>query len=194
VAGSLGLVIERQRDRNELDGLRWYSNFQQCDEILWEKFFFCNDLGIDLVPVVTAFKSSEEFKTGIPTGKNVVKDPPLQQDMTTTIPDPFPLWPWIEQHKADLDVGAELNLFAGHPDKEFTILICGGNTDGQKEAKTETLLYQLKGEATVTLDDKQDVLKEGDCGLIPRGKHFSVQRAKGSIGMVVAQDPSGNKK
>ena len=77
--GSLGLVIERQRykDEGEVDGLRWYTDFDTCKNILWERYFHCGDLGKDLVPVVQAYKSSEECKTGVPTGENIVADPPL---------------------------------------------------------------------------------------------------------------------
>ena len=31
--GSLGLVIERARTDKEIDGLRWYTDFEQCDEV-----------------------------------------------------------------------------------------------------------------------------------------------------------------
>ena len=63
--GSLGLVIERQRykDEGEVDGLRWYTDFDTCKNILWERYFHCGDLGKDLVPVVQAYKSSEECKS-----------------------------------------------------------------------------------------------------------------------------------
>lgn len=50
--GSFGLVIERTREDSELDGLRWYTDFESCDQILWEKYFHCGDLGRDLIPVV----------------------------------------------------------------------------------------------------------------------------------------------
>ena len=36
-------------DPPELDGLRWYVDFDKCDEILWEKFFHCHDLGLCLL-------------------------------------------------------------------------------------------------------------------------------------------------
>ncbi|EER12710.1 3-hydroxyanthranilate 3,4-dioxygenase, putative [Perkinsus marinus ATCC 50983] len=82
-AGSLGLVIERARvEGKEFDALRWYTDFDKCDEILWEKYFYCDDLGRDLVPVVEEFKASEAFATGRPTVGSVVANPPLRQDCT----------------------------------------------------------------------------------------------------------------
>ncbi len=40
-AGSLGLVIERCREVGELDCLRWYTDFERCDEVLYERYFRC---------------------------------------------------------------------------------------------------------------------------------------------------------
>ena len=59
-ADSFGIVIERERAAHELDGLRWYTDFARCETVLWEKYFHCADLGRDLVPVVEAFKASDE--------------------------------------------------------------------------------------------------------------------------------------
>ena len=71
-AGTFGLVVERKRNRDEVDGLRWYTSFEQPDTstdgavggkpkgVLWDRFFYCNDLEKDLVPVVKAYKSSLE--------------------------------------------------------------------------------------------------------------------------------------
>ena len=33
VEGSFGLVVERKRSPHELDGLRWYTDFETCDEV-----------------------------------------------------------------------------------------------------------------------------------------------------------------
>ena len=57
-------MIERERDpKTEVDGLRWYTDFQTCDEVLYEKYFYCNDLGRDLVPVGKEYQASEECET-----------------------------------------------------------------------------------------------------------------------------------
>jgi 3-hydroxyanthranilate 3,4-dioxygenase len=72
--GSLGLVVERERyvdpeilngEEPELDGLRWFVDFDKTkgEDVLWEKFFHCYDLGRDLVPVVQEYHASEEKKT-----------------------------------------------------------------------------------------------------------------------------------
>jgi 3-hydroxyanthranilate 3,4-dioxygenase len=71
---TFGLVVERKRAPDEVDGLRWYRDFEQPDTsctggatgsahphgVLWDRFFYCGDLEKDLVPVVKAYKSSPE--------------------------------------------------------------------------------------------------------------------------------------
>ena len=64
-AGSIGLVIERQRYEHEApDGLRFYTDFATCNELLYERWFRCEDLARDLPPIVKAFKASHECATG----------------------------------------------------------------------------------------------------------------------------------
>lgn len=66
---TLGLVIERERAPNELDGLRYYvpGNSQQ---VLFQRWFYCADLGTQLAPIIKEFMESPEFKTGIPSASN----------------------------------------------------------------------------------------------------------------------------
>ena len=49
----------------KLDGLRWFVDFDNTkgEDVLWEKFFHCYDLGRDLVPVVKEYHASEEKQT-----------------------------------------------------------------------------------------------------------------------------------
>jgi len=197
--GSIGLVVERQRyDPHEKDCLRWYTDFEKCEEILWQRFFYCDDLGRDLVPVVKTFKESEAFKTNEPDATTIPSDPPLVQEVKTVVPDPFSLSAWLDSNKSLLNDGKELNLFQGHPDKEFSIKICGGdNCEHHAEANLETWVYQLKGSARFVVENPQGekietILKEGSCGTIPKGAKFSVLRYPNSIGMVITQDPKGN--
>ena len=60
--GSIGLVVERQRSKikNEMDCLRYYvSDFDQNEKnenkILWEKWFYCSNLGTQLPPIVKVY-------------------------------------------------------------------------------------------------------------------------------------------
>jgi len=192
MAGTLGMVIERSRDMDEMDGLRWYTDINTCDRVLWERYFHCGDLGRDLVPVVMEFRESEERRTNEP-GNNVVKNPPLEQDMNTIVPDPISLPDWIAQKSSQLSAGKSLDLFVGHPDKEFSVKIIGGPSIQSTTFKHETWLYQLKGDIKILIEGRLDTLKEGECCVIRSGQAYTVERTRESIGMVVTQDPLGNK-
>ena len=92
-ADSFGIVVERERALRELDTLRWYTDFDTCQTVLWEQSFHCADLGRDLVPVVEAFKSSNEFKSGLPSGAPRAPPPTgaVIQDEDSEAPVPFSL-------------------------------------------------------------------------------------------------------
>jgi 3-hydroxyanthranilate 3,4-dioxygenase len=52
-AGTIGLVIERQRASHEFDALRWYCS--GCDELLHEARFSLQNIAADLKPAILAF-------------------------------------------------------------------------------------------------------------------------------------------
>lgn len=63
-ANTVGLVLERERVETEKDGLIWWVGNTQ--EVLYEDYFHCTDLGVQLKPVIERFRASDAFKTGIP--------------------------------------------------------------------------------------------------------------------------------
>ena len=65
---SQGLVIERERAPDELDGLRYY--VPGTKQILYERWFHCTDLGTQLAPIIKAFLDSNEHRTGVPSASN----------------------------------------------------------------------------------------------------------------------------
>lgn len=60
-AGTVGLVIERQRKAGERDHLRWYC--EQCGEILHDADFQLEDLGKQLKPIINEFYENEPLRT-----------------------------------------------------------------------------------------------------------------------------------
>ena len=61
LADSLGIVIERERDQAEMDGLRWYCH--GCDGVVFEEFFKCVDLGAQLKEKITAYYADAGKRT-----------------------------------------------------------------------------------------------------------------------------------
>ncbi|EME29893.1 3-hydroxyanthranilate 3,4-dioxygenase [Galdieria sulphuraria] len=60
-AGSIGLVVERQRKPEEKDQLRWYC--QNCQHVLYEESFHCVDLVKDLPPIIERYYGNESVRT-----------------------------------------------------------------------------------------------------------------------------------
>ncbi len=49
-ANSCGLVIERRRNLDEKDSVRWF--VPDTSDVLYDKWFYCEDLGTVLVPLI----------------------------------------------------------------------------------------------------------------------------------------------
>ena len=60
-AGTLGLVLERQRRPNERDGFLWFC--ENCGEKLHEEFIHLNDIVKDLPPVFNRFFGDKNLTT-----------------------------------------------------------------------------------------------------------------------------------
>mmetsp|Transcript_76845 Transcript_76845/g.232940 ORF Transcript_76845/g.232940 Transcript_76845/m.232940 type:complete len:581 (-) Transcript_76845:474-2216(-) len=196
--GSFGLVIERERVPGEMDGLIYFTDFEQCEKVHWEKFFRCEDLGKDLPPVIGAYKQFEASEQGKKAEAWPVpeEERPVRQDRETEVPPPFHLADFLLAHEANLARGKVLPLFgADHPDKEFKVLVAGGpGKQSGQHWSGETWLYQLRGSATVEVAGGSLALEEGCCCIVKPNVPYSVVRAKGSAGLVVRQDPAGNKR
>ena len=57
---SVGLVIERKRHENELDGFQWYCD--ECNSLLYEKFIPLTDIVAQLPPLFNAFWKNENAR------------------------------------------------------------------------------------------------------------------------------------
>ena len=57
---SVGLVIERKRHENDLDGFQWYCD--ECNSLLYEKFIPLTDIVAQLPPLFNAFWKNENAR------------------------------------------------------------------------------------------------------------------------------------
>ena len=60
-AGTVGLVVERQRKPDELDGFMWFC--EQCDNKLYEEFLPVSNIVSDLPPIFERFWSDKSART-----------------------------------------------------------------------------------------------------------------------------------
>lgn len=189
---SLGLVIERKRAFNELECLRWYVDFYKCKEILYEKYFICNDLAKDLVPVVESYKASSEFKSRKPLKNYSTETVPFKQNSTVTVPNPFSLDKFIVQHKERIASGEKVCLFPNHPCPEIEATLIGGlNTfKFERSLKAETVLYNLSGSMLVKVGEVSVKHKSGTMSVVGYGREFSVSCESESVVLVIRQESS----
>ncbi|HUK00808.1 MAG TPA: 3-hydroxyanthranilate 3,4-dioxygenase [Steroidobacteraceae bacterium] len=61
LAGTVGLVIERDRQPGEEDGLQWYC--ERCGALLYQEFFELTDIETQFPPVFERFFNSREHRT-----------------------------------------------------------------------------------------------------------------------------------
>lgn len=65
--GSIGLVIERKRSKEDKDGLMWFS--ETANELLYEEYFTLTNIEKDFLPVFQRFYSDEKLRTCPKTGE-----------------------------------------------------------------------------------------------------------------------------
>ena len=59
--GSIGLVIERKRNKDDKDGLMWFSDKENA--LLYEEYFQLTNIEKDFLPVFKKFYQSEKLRT-----------------------------------------------------------------------------------------------------------------------------------
>ncbi|MDG1719516.1 MAG: 3-hydroxyanthranilate 3,4-dioxygenase [Flavobacteriales bacterium] len=59
--GSIGLVIERKRNKKDKDGLMWFSD--TANALLYEEYFHLTNVEKDFLPVFKRFYSNEKLRT-----------------------------------------------------------------------------------------------------------------------------------
>ena len=57
---TVGLVVERKRHANELDGFHWYCD--ECNALLYEKYFQLTDIVTQLPPLFKAFWDDKDAR------------------------------------------------------------------------------------------------------------------------------------
>ena len=68
---TVGLVIERKRTKDELDGFQWYCD--TCHTLLYETFFSLTDIVKQLPPIFDAFWDNLESRTCSKCGETLEK-------------------------------------------------------------------------------------------------------------------------
>ncbi|XP_005156656.2 3-hydroxyanthranilate 3,4-dioxygenase isoform X2 [Danio rerio] len=182
-ANTVGLVVERRRLSKETDGLRYF--VANSTEVLFERWFYCENLGTQLVPIIKEFMDSKENETGKPDPANPIKPAPYPLN-TMNVMTPFSFREWVEKQKPVLASGCPVDMFGEQFETE-TLLFGSGTSVNKRQ--TDGWIWQLEGLSNVFMNGKEYSLSAGDCLLIFGETEYKWQRSQDCVALYVAQDP-----
>lgn len=195
--GSVGLVIERARaDGIEYDCLRWYTDFDKCEEIEYEAYFACKDLGKDLLPAIQEYK---DFKQN----DNEYNRPsilPIVENDSVITPEPFNLQAFVEKNKLKLQNGLHVPLFKNHPETEFNVFLSSKQRELVTSLTCEVFVFQVQGTSVFTGGSGKHTLGPSACFVLKQGTKWMAERKHDpntelieSVTLVMYINPSANK-
>jgi len=188
--GTMGLVIERERMQTEMDCVRYFVG--DSTEILHEEWFYCEDLGTQLGPVIKRYFASEAHRTQKPVPGTITTKAPFLADATRKLEEPFHLMTWVKKHDKEIQEKGRKNLWDVTYQSEVLALGAGTERDCQTRQE-EIWLWQLVGSSVVEVEGAPArTLHPQDSLLITAGSKFSHSRALGSVALSVAM-PWANK-
>ncbi|MEE6474108.1 hypothetical protein FKM82_010272 [Ascaphus truei] len=185
---TVGLVIERRRTETEIDNLRYY--VEDSTEVLYEKWFDCEDLGKQLVPIMNDFFNSKQYQTGKPDPDQPPEKMPFSLN-TMKVMEPFSFQNWLDKYRMKINENKYFSFFADH--FETKAVIYGSGESEQSKTNTNVWIWQLEGTSFVTLDGKTLKLTTGDSLLIQEQCLYCWNRDDGCIALCISQDPAQKK-
>ncbi|KAK5606853.1 hypothetical protein CRENBAI_014721 [Crenichthys baileyi] len=183
-ANTIGLVVERRRLLTETDCLRYYVD--NTTDILFERWFYCKDLGTQLVPVIREFMASKQAKTGKPDPNEVFREPPFQLN-TMNVMTPLSFKDWLDKQRPSLANGRPVDIFGAQFETEA--MVFGPGLTETSIQQTDVWIWQLEGSSRVTVAEQSFNLTLGDSFLIPEHSQYQWQRNEGTIALFVVQNP-----
>ncbi|KAM4599386.1 3-hydroxyanthranilate 3,4-dioxygenase [Fundulus diaphanus] len=183
-ANTVGLVVERRRLLTETDCLRYYVD--NTTDILFERWFYCEDLGTQLVPIIKEFMASKQAKTGKPDPNEVFREPPFQLN-TMNVMKPFSFKDWLDKQRPSLANGRPIDIFGAQFETEV-MLFGPGMTDTSIQP-ADVWIWQMARSSRVTVAEQTFNLTSGDSLLIPEQSQYQWQRNEGTVALFVVQNP-----
>uniref|UniRef100_A0A8C5PA39 3-hydroxyanthranilate 3,4-dioxygenase n=1 Tax=Leptobrachium leishanense TaxID=445787 RepID=A0A8C5PA39_9ANUR len=183
---TVGLVIERRRLEDERDGLRYYVDGNSA-EVLFEKWFYCEDLGKQLAPIINEFLKSKQYETGKPDPDKPPEKMPFPLNPVNVM-EPFRFTDWLEEHRTEINMKVHFSLFGEDHDMKVSVYSSGESTPSI--TKNDAWIWQLEGTSTVTLKDETVKLNTGDSLLIEEKCLYSWNRHQGCVALSIRQEPA----
>ncbi|XP_037321921.1 3-hydroxyanthranilate 3,4-dioxygenase isoform X2 [Pungitius pungitius] len=137
-ANTVGLVVERRRLQTETDCLRYYVG--NTTNTLYEKWFYCENLGTQLVPLIKEFMASEQAKTGKPDPSEIFREPPFQLNTMNTM-TPFSFRDWLDKHRPSLSAGGPIDMFGAQFETE--VMVFGPGVTETAVRQSDVWIWQM---------------------------------------------------
>ncbi|NXU80453.1 3HAO dioxygenase, partial [Oreotrochilus melanogaster] len=154
--------------------------------VLFEKWFHCEDLGTQLIPIIQEFFNSRQHRTGKPNPDELLKETPFPLNPTYVM-EPFSLQGWLNDHRGEIKQKKSLNMFGDNFETEVTAY--GPGTTEKSKKNSDIWIWQLEGTSTVTMDGKTLTLSAGDSLLVRTQSMYCWKRTEECIALCIAQDP-----
>merc|ERR1712179_137105 len=192
-SGTLGFVIERDRMPYERDAL-WYF-VGHTTKLLYEKWFYCENLGTQLVSIIKEFFDSQQFKTGNPVEQEL-KIRPWIPDTMRRVENPFNLNDWIAANRGTIRKNNSLPLF--HPNLYESSVQILGYGEAKRTLRTlgsEVLLWGLEDTSRVNFHDQEFTINKDAFLLIPGDDNvFTFIPEENSVALSIIMNPINNNK
>ncbi|XP_075933224.1 3-hydroxyanthranilate 3,4-dioxygenase-like [Anarhichas minor] len=183
-ANTVGLVVERRRLLTETDCLRYFVDNTTCT--LFEKWFYCENLGTQLVPIIKEFMASKQAKTGKPDSSEVFGEPPFQLN-TMNVMSPFSFKDWLDKQRPSLSGSSPIDMFGAQ--FETQVMVFGPGLTETSVRQSDVWIWQMEGSSRVTMNEQEFSLSAGDSLLVPEQSQYQWQRDEGTVALFVVQNP-----
>jgi len=185
-ANTIGVVIERERLINEIDGLIW---FNDKPEKIYQEFFHCIDLGTQLKPVIERYHASDTYKTRNPDPNTQITELPIAIDKETTLATPIHFQTWLQSVKS-MQGETDIALYRSH---EFHVHLFAAHqhnlTIDYKADNYEKFFYQFDGETELSYASEQVKLFKNYVYLINDNVPHTVTFKPGAVCLVIKMIP-----
>ncbi|KAJ6636734.1 3-hydroxyanthranilate 3,4-dioxygenase [Pseudolycoriella hygida] len=166
---TIGLVIERERIPSELDGLRYFIK----DSItpLFERWFYCENLGEQLVPIINEFFSCEERVTQIPTKYSIPESEPYALNDTQSTDQPINVEQFLQENRSQIETSAK-RMFS--EDSKTDVWWYGPGTFEIFSNDHDTFLWQWRSKGSISSEGETKTFSVNNCILVPKNVIMSL--------------------
>ncbi|NXW22901.1 3HAO dioxygenase, partial [Circaetus pectoralis] len=154
--------------------------------VLFEKWFHCEDLGTQLIPIIQEFFNSRQYQTGKPNPDELLKETPFPLN-STSVMEPFTFQSWLNDHCGEIKQKKSLSMFGDNFETE--VIAYGPGTTEKSKKNSDIWIWQLEGTSTVTMDGKTLTLSAGDSLLVRAQSTHCWKRTEECVALCIAQDP-----